>query len=83
MCDFQSANYWNFIEKYYPNYYSCDKVLLSDILFRKLNGEKICDSDEEYSKEWDLKKELLLLDKQIFDVALENYIEIISNNKEK
>lgn len=74
MCDFQNLNYWDFIQKYYPYYSSCDKVLLSDILFRKLNGEKICDSDEEYMKEWDLQDELIKLETDLFREALKNYL---------
>lgn len=38
-------NYWSFIEAYYPNYYSCDSILLSDILLRKLEGEVIDAND--------------------------------------
>lgn len=40
------SNYWSFIETYYPNYYSCDAILLSDILLRKLEGEIIDANDE-------------------------------------
>lgn len=44
----QSFNYWDFIEKYYPGYSHCYSILLSDILTRKLDGEEICEKDEEY-----------------------------------
>jgi hypothetical protein len=67
--------YWNFIEKYYPLYYSCDDVLLSDILTRKLNGQEICKEDEEYIKGWNVKEELLKLDSEFFRRALDNYFE--------
>lgn len=69
--------YWNFIQKYYPKYDSCDNILLSDILFRKINKEEICEEDEEMIKYWDVKAELLKIDKRILSEALENYFEII------
>ncbi|MBP6182222.1 hypothetical protein [Flavobacterium sp.] len=68
--------YWTFIEKYYPKYYSCDNILLSDILIRKLEGEEVCEEDEKMIKHCDVKAELLELDKNIFSKALENYFEI-------
>lgn len=69
--------YWTFIEKYYPRYYSCDDILLSDILSRKLDGEEICEEDEEMIKDWDVRVELLELDKNIFSKALKNYFKIM------
>ena len=71
-----SVHYWSFIETYYPNYYSCDQILLSDILTRKLEGEEIDETDEEMIKDWDVKEELLKLDKVIMQKAMENYFEI-------
>lgn len=70
-------DYWAFIEKYYSNYYSCDDVSLSDILTRKLNGEEICEEDEEYIKDWEVRKELFELDKRLLCEAFENYFDII------
>jgi hypothetical protein len=70
-------DYWAFIEKHYLKYYSCDSVLLSDILTRKLNGEEICEQDEEYIKDWDVRKELFELDKRLLCEAFENYFDII------
>lgn len=72
----RNANYWPFIEAYYPNYDSCDQILLSDILARKLEGEEIDIKDEEMIKDWDVKKELLKLDQTIILKAMENYFEI-------
>ncbi|MFV8464093.1 hypothetical protein [Flavobacterium sp. LB1P62] len=66
--------YWTFIEKYYPKYYSCDNILLSDILNRKLQGEEVCEEDEEMIKDWDVKAELVELDKKIFLKALSNFL---------
>ena len=66
-------DYWGFIGKYYPNYYHCDSVLLSDILTKKLDGEEICERDEEYIKNWDIRKVLMELDKELLGEAFENY----------
>lgn len=65
--------YWEFIENYYPNYFSCYDILLSDILTRKLDGEGICDEDEEMIKDWDIRFELLKLDNGILGKVLKNY----------
>jgi hypothetical protein len=67
---------WTFIENYYPNYYSCDDILLSNILLGKLEGQEICNEDEVIVQDWDIKKQLLELDKDIFSKALKNYFEI-------
>jgi hypothetical protein len=72
----RNASYWYFIEAYYPNYYSCDQILLSDILARKLDGEEISNEDEEVIKDWNIKEELLKLDQAIMKKAMENYFEI-------
>jgi hypothetical protein len=68
-------NYWTFIETFYPNYNSCDQILLSDILARKLDGEAIDIKDEEMIKDWDVKVELLKLDYVIMQKAMKNYFE--------
>ncbi|TDE06749.1 6-phospho-beta-glucosidase [Flavobacterium hiemivividum] len=67
-------SYWTFIEKYYPKYYSCSDILLSDILNRKLNGEHVCEEDEEMIKDWNVKAELKELNKVIFSKSLKNYL---------
>lgn len=72
-CKFE---YWAFIEKYYPKYHSCDNILLSDILTKKLDGEEICESDEEYIKDWNVRKELFKLDKELLCKAFENFFNI-------
>lgn len=72
----EEFDYWGFIVKYYPGYDHCDSVLLSDILTRKLHDEEICDSDEEYIKDCDVRKELMKLDKELFGKAFENYFNI-------
>lgn len=70
-------NYWAFIEKYYPKYYSCNSVLMSEILTRKLDGEEICEEDEESIKYWDVRKELFELDKELLCKAFENFFDIV------
>jgi hypothetical protein len=72
----QTINYWSFIENFYPNYHSCNQILLSDILAKKLDGEQIDIKDEEIIKDWDVKLELLKLDQAIMQKAMENYFEI-------
>jgi len=79
--DEDKFDYWAFIEKYYPKYYSCDNVLLSDILTKKLTGEKICENDEEFIKDWDVRKELFEVDKELLCMAFENYYDIIYPEK--
>ena len=70
-------DYWAFIEKYYLKYSHCNSVLLSDILTRKLDGEEICESDEEYIKDWDIRTELFEVDKELLCKAFENYFNIV------
>jgi hypothetical protein len=65
---------WDFIEKYYPNYYSCDDVLLCDILNRKLEGEEIDELDEQLIKGWDIKKEILALERRLFGKAMKYFL---------
>ena len=68
--------YWTFIEKYYPNYYSCDDILLSNILLVTLENQEICNEDKEMVQDWNVRKQLLELDKNIFLIAIKNYFEI-------
>lgn len=70
-------DYWGFIGKYYPNYSHCDSILLSDILTKKLDGEEICEKDEEYIKDWDVRKVLMELDKELLGIAYENFFNTI------
>ena len=73
MIEDNNIGYWDFVEKYYPNYYSCSDILLSDILTRKLHNEEISKEDEEMIKGWDVKKALLELDCKIMCKAIESY----------
>ncbi|AWG22351.1 hypothetical protein FFWV33_12870 [Flavobacterium faecale] len=67
---------WSFIEQYYPNYYSSDEILLSDILSRKLEGQEIDPKDEEMILGWNVKEALTSLDQKIYNKAMKNYLQI-------
>lgn len=75
--DEDKFDYWAFIHKYYPKYHQCNSVLLSDILTKKLDGEEICEDDEEYIKDWDIRNELFEIDKELLCKAFENYFNIM------
>ena len=75
--DETTFDYWDFIVKYYPGYDHCDSILLGDILTRKLNGEEVCENDEEYIKDWDVRKVLMELDKELLGKAFENFFTTI------
>ncbi|PJJ10462.1 hypothetical protein CLU83_3886 [Flavobacterium sp. 1] len=75
--DESKFDYWAFIQKYYPRYYFCDSVLLSGILARKLDGEKICEEDEGFIEGWDVRKELFELDRDLLCEAFENFFDIM------
>ncbi|MNE99043.1 hypothetical protein D3C80_1976580 [compost metagenome] len=55
--------------------------MLSDILTRKLDDEEICEEDEEYIKDWDVRKELFELDKELLCEAFENYFDTVYPKK--
>lgn len=75
--EYSPTEYWNFIEKYYPLYYSCDNVLMSDILTKKLHGFPISPEDEAYIEGWNFKEELTKIETELFKIALENYFELV------
>ena len=74
---YSSAEYWDFIEKYYPLYYSCDDVSMCDLLSRKLHGYPISTEDEAYIEGWDYKEVLIKIEAELFQIALENYFELV------
>ena len=39
-------NFWNFIEKYLPNYYTRDDVLYDDILFRFIDDDNVSEEEQ-------------------------------------
>jgi hypothetical protein len=70
-------DYWSFIYRYYPKFHQCDNVLLSVILTRKLDGEEICEKDEDYIKHMDIRYELFVINKELLCKAFENYFNIM------
>lgn len=72
-----SYSYWTFIEKYYPKYFSCSDILLSDILNRKITGEQVCEEDEAMIKGWNVEAQLCELNHIIFSKALINYMDLV------
>lgn len=53
--------YWDFIEKYHPLYYSDDRVLLCDILYRYLTDDEVSSDDLIWLQElYKTKKEVIL-----------------------
>ena len=75
--EYSPQEYWDFIKKFYPLYYSCDKVLMCDILSRKLHNYPISHEDECYIKGWNYKEELIKIETELFQIALENYFELV------
>ena len=65
---------WSFVEKYYPNYYSCNKILLSDILRKKVDNEEIHEEDEKMISKWNVEKELERLEVEIYIKAIVAFI---------
>lgn len=47
MMEYNTAR-WSFIEQYHPNYYSDDRVLLHEILFRYLDDDEVAEEDQEW-----------------------------------
>jgi hypothetical protein len=76
-------DYWGFIEKYYTNYSHCDRILLSDILTKKLDGEEIGENDEENIKNWDVRKVLMELDRELLGEAFEHFFYSIMYTEDK
>lgn len=78
--NFGTTSDWDFIEMYYPNYYSCNDILLSDIFIRKLENEFVSESDEIFLKLKNIRKELVILNEKIWTKAIENYLKIKEHN---
>lgn len=74
----QTIYNWDFIEKYYPNYYFCNDILLNDIFTRKLENDFICEGDEIFLKKLNVRKELIILNKKIWKKAIVNFLKIKS-----
>lgn len=70
--------YWDFIEKYLPDYYTNDLVLRSDILWRYVDNDDVDGSDkiwieEEFATKTEIVEEIVRIETQLFENALRNY----------
>ena len=79
-CD---MSYWDFIEKYHPQYYSDERVLLCDILFRYLSDDEVSSDDlswihEEFKTKNEALQELKRLEALLFFETLRYYCERIT-----
>lgn len=54
----QGDGVWEFVEKYYPKYYSCDEIMRNDDLCKILNGELNGDAEIMFDKEFEGNLEL-------------------------
>lgn len=66
-------NYWNFIEKYLPNYTRRNDVLESDILTRYVENEEVDEDDLEWLPEnkEEARKQLEELDVELYNESVE------------
>ena len=84
------TNAWDFVVKYYPNYYSCDEIAYNDDLC-KLEEEFYDEGDcahrlliEEYGGEFNeeshklIKRDLDASYREIYERAIENYLETLN-----
>lgn len=72
--------YLDFIEKYHPQYYSDDRVLLCDILFRYLSDGEVSLEDltwlqKGFKSRSEMLQELKRLETSLFSEALDFYYE--------
>lgn len=73
-----TCEHWSFIERYLPDYYSNENVLVSDILFRYLTGEEVSSSDQmwiqtEFNDRVEILAELIKIDTTLFSKLLTAY----------
>lgn len=66
---------WDFVERFYPNYYSCSTITLIDILTRARDGEEVSPSDQVFIEGWDVERKLEVLERKVYEKALQNYID--------
>ncbi|RXR24473.1 hypothetical protein [Flavobacterium stagni] len=70
---------WDFVERFYPNYYSCSTITLIDILTRARDGEEVSLSDQTFIEGWDVERELHRLERKVFNEAYENMKNTFNN----
>jgi hypothetical protein len=63
---------WDFVEKYYPNYYSCDEILRNNDLSNEIEEGRT-----------DLENEMNDSNSYVFNKAIEAYIETLKNPETK
>ncbi|OFQ17968.1 6-phospho-beta-glucosidase [Prevotella sp. HMSC073D09] len=73
-------SYWRFIEEWHPKYWSDDRVLLCDILFRHLEKEDVDEDDKkwiakDFNSNEEIVHELKRLEKDLYSKSLDNYYE--------
>ena len=76
MMEYNTAR-WNFIEQYHPNYYSDDRVLLHEILFRYLDDDEVAEEDQEwirneFKNRAEIEQELRHIEKALYSEAWDN-----------
>ena len=77
MMEYNTAR-WNFIEQYHPNYYSDERVLLHEILFRYLDDDEVAEEDQEwirneFKNRAEIEQELRHIEKALYSEAWDNY----------
>lgn len=81
-----NTDIWNFVEKYYPNYYSCDEILNNDDLLKLIEGQTDSGADSVYNS---IREELLEkfgvepYDAEVISVAEQKYDESLARIYEK
>ena len=74
--------YWDFIEKYHPRYYSDDRVLLCDILYRYLTDDEVSSDDLIWLQElYKTKKEVILDLERLENLLLSETIDYFFKTK--
>ncbi len=63
---------WDFVERFYPNYYSCSTITLIDILTRARDGEEVSLSDQAFIEGWDVERKLEVLERKVWNIAKQN-----------
>ena len=69
--------YWQFVEKNHPAYFTDDRVLQVDILYRYIDNDEVSENDIKWinsiGSDSDIKRELIHLETSLFSEALENF----------